>query len=536
MSAEHVHGPGCSHDHGHGHSLPAPVAEPPPARKTQRPQSTSRAPKPMKLNSTLGKAHWSKQTTTDGGSRYWGTLCISALAIVLVAVVPERAHFKDMLQRSTMSATRCMVVSARVREHKCTQWSFEKSGLFHYTCFAETWAVNASMFLDAPAARPQAQQQTPAQPPSPASSSSSSSPPKPPGGAAGVAADTAAGASRAGGAGGAGEAGETGAATGPAKETTADGGAAGKAAGKAAGEAAGKTADKAADAAGAPLTGGRYGTGYDPHQTIPHMLYDHLKWVFGRLGEAWEEATGHAAAATAATAATLNSGWADSGDGLDNEFDASPPIMLDPSAVPQKKTGTSGEWGQGEDEAGARVHHPAAPRPGHNGSATVLGVIHDLGLSEKEQKRGTQHRAKAKRGWKLAKDGVDMLRPGMVGPCLVRHPFPWDLVNLLDVLYMVDLTHDGRSDRSRLQWGILPSPWMIIMTAMLCGFILFTLMAWMTSTPWPQWLTMEGIQRQEVKRLQEMKGGKGEGGATPAPAAGKGLVHRQNNKKKKQRS
>ena len=220
MSAEHVHGPGCSHNHGHhshGHSHP--VAEPPPARKTQRPQSTSRAPKPMKLNSTLGKAHWSKQTTTDGGSRYWGTLCISALAIVLVAVVPERVHFQDMLLRSTMSATRCMVVSARVREHKCTQWSFEKSGLFHYTCFAETWAVNASMFLDAPAAGPQAQQQTPAQPPSPASSSSS--PPKPPGEAAGVAADAAAGASRAGGAGGAG------AATGPATETTADGGAAG---------------------------------------------------------------------------------------------------------------------------------------------------------------------------------------------------------------------------------------------------------------------------------------------------------------------
>jgi hypothetical protein len=514
----------------------------------------------MKLNSTLGKAHWSKQTTTDGGSRYWGTLCISALAIVLVAVVPERVHFQDMLLRSTMSATRCMVVSARVREHKCTQWSFEKSGLFHYTCFAETWAVNASMFLDAPAAGPQAQQQTPAQPPSPASSSSS--PPKPPGEAAGVAADAAAGASRAGGAGGAG------AATGPATETTADGGAAGEAAGEAAseaaGEAAGKTADKAADAAGATLTGGRYGTGYDPHQTIPHMMYDHLKWVFGHLGEAWQEVTGHAAAATAATAAKLNSGWAESGDGLDNEFDASPPIMLDSSAVPQKKAGTSGEGahGEGEGEAGARVHHPP-PRPGHNGSATVLGVIHDLGLSEKEQERGTQHRSKAKRGRKLAKDGVDMLRPGMVGPCLVRHPFPWDIINLLDVLYMVDLTHDGRSDRSRLQWGIPPSPWVLIMSATLGGFILFTLMAWMTRTPWPQWLTMEGVQRQEAKRLQEMKKGKGDGasggaargaaggaaGGAAAPPGGaggngkglndtsrSGLVHRQNNKKKKQRS
>ena len=47
------------------------------------------------------------------------------------------------------------------------------------------------------------------------------------------------------------------------------------------------------------------------------------------------------------------------------------------------------------------------------------------------------------------------VKPGMVGPCLVPHPFPWDLIGLIDVLYMVDLSFEGRSNRDALKYEIL---------------------------------------------------------------------------------
>ena len=190
------------------------------------------------------------------------------------------------------------------------------------------------------------------------------------------------------------------------------------------------------------------------------------------------------------------------GDETDkNEFEEGDGVIW-----PKEEEEEEGQEGQGKGKAATSS---TSSRSGDNGggdssgsseqvqpinyTATVLGAVHDMGLSPREQRNGRQDEKKAKAAFVNASKAVGYggnLTQGTVAACMLPHPMPWGLIHFFDYLEIVDLRPDNRHDRTGLKWGRPPPLRWFFYATVWGAVILFCFVAFVTEQPWP---SAEGV-------------------------------------------